>query len=298
MFSTELRKVIAFTVFVGLVLTAFYFFFWHPSKNSLKKKQEEINRNERLLAQIKRDVETWPKTKTEENLKKAEEKLQELLAKIPEEEDIPGILEHIQKYGATAAHLNIVGITNITGKATKQKPHEDKEESTYDKVTYKLTADGSFLDVIRFLRGLEAAERLIVIEDLNIKRGSDEKKSSVHAEVTLGLFYSKPELVISEKGEDTPVTVEPPSGRDVFKLPWQEENKEPLPPPSVQPAPTLSTICWSDDLPLAIINGEILTKGDKDSESQFRVETITRDKVGVRFIGDGKYVWLILSDER
>ena len=298
MFSTELRKVIAFTVFVGLVLTAFYFFFWHPSKNSLKKKQEEINRNERLLAQIKRDVETWPKTKTRENLRKAEEELQELLAKIPEEEDIPGILEHIRKYSATAAHLNIVGITNVTGKATKQKPYEDKDGLTYAKVTYKLAADGSFLDVIRFLRGLEAAERLIVIEDLNIKRGSDERKGSVHAEVTLSLFYSKPELVISEKEKDTPVTVESPSGRDVFKLPWQEENEEPIPPPSVQLAPTLSTISWSDDLPLAIINGEILTKGDEDSESQFRVETITYDKVGIRFIGDGKYVWLILSDER
>jgi Tfp pilus assembly protein PilO len=199
MFSTELRKVIAFTVFGGLVLTVFYFFFWNPNISSIKKTQEEMKIRQGVFAQIKRDVETWPKTKTEENLKKAKEKLQELLAKIPEEEDISGILEHIQKYGATAAHLNIVGITNVTGKATKQKPSENVEESTYAKVTYKLTADGSFLNVIRFLRGLEAAERLIVIDDLDIKRVISEKKGSVRAVVTLSLFYSKPELVISEE---------------------------------------------------------------------------------------------------
>jgi Tfp pilus assembly protein PilO len=157
-----------------------------------------MNLNQKVLNQIKKDVETWPKTITAEKLKEAEEELQALFAKIPPEEDIPGILEYIRKYGATEAHLNIVGITNITESETKQKPEVEKEESTYAKVTYKLTADGSFLDVIRFLRGLEAAERLIAIEDLNIKRGSEEKESSVNAEVTLSLFYSKPESVISE----------------------------------------------------------------------------------------------------
>lgn len=190
MFSTGLKKVIAFAVFWCLALVVFYFFFWKPRLSSIRKTQNQVFLQQKVLTQIKKDVETWPKTLTAKKLKEAEKELQELFAKIPPEEDIPGILEHIQKYGVMAAQLNIVGITNITEEETKQKPDEDREDLTYAKLTYKLIADGSFLNVIRFLRGLETAERLIAIEDLKIERGSDEKKNSVHAEVILNLFYS------------------------------------------------------------------------------------------------------------
>ena len=193
MFS--IRKVIAFAAFWGLGLIAFYFFFWNPSISSIKKTQGEMRLKQKDLTQIKKDVETWPKTKTRESLQKAEEELQKLIDKIPPEEDIPGILEHIRKYGVTKAHLNIAGITNITGEKTIYSPDEESKQSTHAKVTYTLVADGTFFDVIRFLSGLEAAERLILIEELNVKRG---EYSNVHAEVILSLFYSKPELATSE----------------------------------------------------------------------------------------------------
>lgn len=195
MFSTGLRKVIAFVAFWGLGLIAFYFFFWNPSISSIKKTQEEMRLKQKDLTQIKKDVETWPKTKTRESLQKAEEEFQKLIDKVPPEEDIPGILEHIRKYGVTKAHLNISGITNITGEKTIYSPDEKSKQSTHAKVTYTLVADGTFFDVIRFLSGLEAAERLILIEELNVKRG---EYSNVHAEVILSLFYSKPELATSE----------------------------------------------------------------------------------------------------
>ena len=197
MFSIGLRKVIAFAAFWGLGLIAFYFFFWNPSINSIKKTREDMKAKQRTLTQIQKDIETWPKTKTRESLRKAEEELQKLIDKIPPEEDIPGILEHIRKYGVTKAHLNIAGITNITGEKTIYSPNEESKQSTHAKVTYTLVADGTFFDVIRFLSGLEAAERLILIEELNVKRGTDED-SNVHAEVILSLFYSKPELATSE----------------------------------------------------------------------------------------------------
>jgi len=89
-----------------------------------------------------------------------------------------------------------------------------------------------------------------------------------------------------------------PSNRDIFKLPsWTEEESEIVEATITLPKPHLSTICWLDKSPLAIINGEILAKGNKDSKFQFRVDTITRDKVGIRFMGNGEYEWLTLSTE-
>ena len=102
------------------------------------------------------------------------------------------------------------------------------------------------------------------------------------------IIYGPP----SPPPKDPFITVELPSGRDVFKLPWKEY-KEPV----SRSTPTLSTIFWNDHLPLAIINDKILKKGDKDSKSQFRVETITRDKVRIRFIADGKEEWLTPGTE-
>jgi len=195
MFSTGLRKLIVFVASWGLVFIAFYFFLWNPSVSSLKKTRKEISFKRKVLAQIKKDVETWPKTVTAEKLKKAEEDLQKLFAKIPPEEDIPGILKHIQ-YSAATAHLNVMEIASLTREKTKQEPYREGKEPTgqsYAKVTYKLTANGDFLDVIRFLRGLEKAERLIIIEDLDLERESGEK-GSVRAEVTVNLFYTKAEL--------------------------------------------------------------------------------------------------------
>ena len=92
--------------------------------------------------------------------------------------------------------------------------------------------------------------------------------------------------------------VDLPGDRNIFKSPWKEEDGKVVEETTTLQKPHLSTICWSDELPLVIINGEILAKGDEDSKSQFRVETITHDKVGIRFIGNGEYVWLTFSAER
>jgi hypothetical protein len=93
--------------------------------------------------------------------------------------------------------------------------------------------------------------------------------------------------------------VDLPHDRNIFKLPWTEDqmNSEIFEEVTTFQNPHLSTICWIDELPLAIINGEVLKKEDEDSKSQFRVETITRDKVGIRFIGNGEYLWLTLGTE-
>ncbi|HIE25994.1 TPA: hypothetical protein EYP66_01755 [Candidatus Poribacteria bacterium] len=108
-----------------------------------------------------------------------------------------------------------------------------------------------------------------------------------------GKAVTTPEPLISQP------LVDLPSDRNIFKSTWKEEEGSNVVEKTTTTLqkPILSTICWSDELSLAIINGEILAEGDEDSKSQFRVETITRDKVGIRFISGGKYVWLTLGAE-
>ncbi|MCZ6676879.1 MAG: hypothetical protein O7E52_06480 [Candidatus Poribacteria bacterium] len=86
-------------------------------------------------------------------------------------------------------------------------------------------------------------------------------------------------------------------GRDIFKLPWRKEGKPQAAPPAEKPA-ILSTIVWSATNPLSVINGEILAVGETDSESLFKVESITRDSVRIRRISNRKTVVLKLAANR
>lgn len=63
------------------------------------------------------------------------------------------------------------------------------------------------------------------------------------------------------------------------------------------PKPELSTIVWNNQFSIVVINGEILARGDKDSKSRFRVETITQDRVRIRFVDNRKFVWLKIGNK-
>ena len=109
---------------------------------------------------------------------------------------------------------------------------------------------------------------------------------------------SQEEEVTLEKEMETSAAIELPSGRDVFRLPQQEDRPKTSPASTIQPTPTLSTICWDKKTPLAIIDGEILAEGDLDSKSQYRVELIMPDKAKIKFLNTGKSVWLLSSVEK
>jgi hypothetical protein len=97
-------------------------------------------------------------------------------------------------------------------------------------------------------------------------------------------------------------------GRNIFKSPHfsppriKSELQKPVS-PKVVPKTTLeeklklSTIFWSQESPTAIINDEILTEGEEDSKLQFEVEKITRERVGIRFLDDRRFVWLKIETE-
>ena len=91
-------------------------------------------------------------------------------------------------------------------------------------------------------------------------------------------------------------SVELPGRRDIFKPPWR---KKKISPSQVRPAeklPMLSTIVWSQTNPMAVIDDQILAAGEKDSTSQFKVETINRKSVQIRYIRNQKVVVLTLKD--
>jgi Tfp pilus assembly protein PilO len=140
-------------------------------------------------------IEDWPIT-AERELREAEQNLEDFLAKIPDKEDIPGVLRKIQEYGVENSQLELKNIENITKQEEKSeesatKNEEEKEGEKYAKGTYKLVANGNYFDVMKFLYNLETMERLINIEGFDLRKSSDT--DSIDLDLTFNIFYSKPE---------------------------------------------------------------------------------------------------------
>jgi Tfp pilus assembly protein PilO len=139
-------------------------------------------------------IEDWPITAQRE-LQKAEEDLEEFLAQIPDEEDIPEVLGKIQKYGIKSSRLNLSSLENITieeKEANGDGATKQVSEEKYAKSTYQLAASGNYFDVIKFLRNFETMERLINVETFSLKRSGDEE-DNVNLDLTFSVFYSRPE---------------------------------------------------------------------------------------------------------
>ena len=197
-FSSGLRRVFVYTIFLSVVFIAFYFFFWRGSLDKLSKERDSIGTIEKALVQTQKYIADWPVT-AESELQQAEKDLEEFLAKIPEKEDIPEILRKIQEYGIKNARLNVTSIENINKEkeepeesiTTKKQAEKEEKETKYAKGTYKIAASGNYFDVITFLRNFETMERLINVEVFNLDNFGDA--DNINLDLTFSIFYSKPE---------------------------------------------------------------------------------------------------------
>ncbi|MCZ6676880.1 MAG: type 4a pilus biogenesis protein PilO [Candidatus Poribacteria bacterium] len=188
-----LKKVLIYTGIWAAIMIGFYVGFWRPRITNLKKTQNHVMMQQAVINQLKRDIESYPKTITAEALKEVEENLGLLFARIPAKEAIPEILKQIRQYSVKSKGLTVTGITSVKGSVRSKEP----QDSSIPKVTYQIRAEGNTRDIIQFLYELESGIRLISIRDLKLRR-IDAGKHTVSAELTLNIFYSTPENVGQE----------------------------------------------------------------------------------------------------
>jgi Tfp pilus assembly protein PilO len=193
MFLSVYRRILIYAIFWGLIFIAFYFSFWRVSLSKINKESESIIQTQKMLTQMQKYIADWPITAQRE-LEEAEEDLEEFLAQIPDEEDIPEVLGKIQEYGVRSSQLDLSSIENITQEEKQANGDGAKkqvsEEEKYAKSTYQLAANGNYFDVIKFLRNFETMERLVNVEEFSFK--SDDGEDNINLDLTFSVFYSKP----------------------------------------------------------------------------------------------------------
>jgi Tfp pilus assembly protein PilO len=184
-----IRKVLAYSMGLGLIFVAFYFLFWRPRLQHLKLIQEAINRRQNQVDSLKKDIATYPRTITEEKLQEVEANLREVFTKVPTEKEIQGLLKQIRQYSARKGNLDIRAINNIT----RTQKWDSQPELKISKETYEIVAQGSAPDVIRFLNDIESGSRLITIEDFKLER-STQDTHNVDMMTIFNIYYSNLEV--------------------------------------------------------------------------------------------------------
>lgn len=180
------KKVLTYAGIWSVILIGFYLGFWRPRIEQLKKSRTQVIMQQTVINQLRKDIESYPKTITAEALRDVEKKLEELFARIPAKEELPEILDQIRLSGSKSKNFEITGILNAT---PEQKP--DPQKSTIPKMTYQMTVEGDARDILRFMYELENGVRLISIEDFALHRINEEKRS-IRANLTFDIFYAEP----------------------------------------------------------------------------------------------------------
>lgn len=196
------NKIILFIIASVAILLIFYFVIWSPNIAKIKNAQKEINVKRTQLVQLKKDVESWPKTATREKLEEYENRLEYLFSLVPSREEVPGLLDSIQEHGLSSDNLQFLSLTkNIKDADNKM----NAPQNDYFRDSYVLTVNGSYPAIAKFIHELEQTERLINIDSILLSGQSNTTKYSsrsantqtaktrsggVEATITLSIFYT------------------------------------------------------------------------------------------------------------
>lgn len=159
---TTVQKVLLFAATMGLMIAGFYFFKFEDQTNTIRRTTASIAEQEKRLATLKAaalrvDV-------LEKELAQSEEELKALLALLPDQKEIPGLLENVSRIGSK------VGLENILFKPQPEVPQE-----YYAVIPIQLDLLGSFNDLGVFLDNVSKLNRILKVEALTLTRPKDKQ---------------------------------------------------------------------------------------------------------------------------
>ena len=178
------KKVLAYAGVWGIVMIGFYLGFWRPRIINLNTAQSEMATQEAVIKQLRKDIETYPKTITAKILKEVEGDLDQLFARIPAKEELPAMLNQVRDYSVKGAKLKVISINSVA-----LKPGREPQHKAIPSLAYQITVEGNTRDVIRFMYELENGVRLIAVDNFMIRR-IKESPYSVRADFTIKIFHS------------------------------------------------------------------------------------------------------------
>ena len=161
---------------------AFYFLKFESQLDTLNQLRSQIAEQQNKLVTLKAAV---AKVQTlEKELAQSEEELAKLLMLLPDQKEIPGLLENVSRLGAK------VGLENILF-----QPQPEVMQEFYATIPIRLDLLGTFNDLGVFLDNISKLDRILKVQSLTLTRQKDKPGAllQVGCNIVTYRFLEKPQ---------------------------------------------------------------------------------------------------------
>ncbi|MDR3569214.1 MAG: type 4a pilus biogenesis protein PilO [Syntrophobacteraceae bacterium] len=181
---TVAQKVLLFAVTLLVMGGAFYFLQFQSQLDTLSSLDGQIASQQRELATLKASAARVRVLKTQ--IAQSSEELKRLLMLLPDQKEIPGLLESVSRLGA------YVGLENILFQPEPEVRHE-----FYATIPVRLDLVGTFDNLGVFLDSVSKLDRILKVQSLKLERQSPAQTSllQVTCEIVTYRFLKKPLVV-------------------------------------------------------------------------------------------------------
>lgn len=148
------------------IIVIFYWFLINPKSNEIDELRKGLDDLSRKLAESRRIAKDIPRFQAEKE--ELEKKLKEALTQLPNEKEIPSLIESISNVGRTAG-LKILLF----------KPGNEVPKDFYAEVPIRMIVQGSFKSLYNFWYRVSKLPRIVNISGISITTVETKERSPV-----------------------------------------------------------------------------------------------------------------------
>jgi len=158
------RILISSVLFIVVVGTFFYFFYW-PKFEKIASLKTELTKLEKKLATAKRNAASLKKFQAQ--MQEAETQFNMAMKKLPEKEEIPSLLTAISDSGQA------VGLDFLLF-----EPKAETKKEFYAEIPVAMSVQGDYHNLASFFDRVARLNRIVNIENIQMSRGKGKTKKS------------------------------------------------------------------------------------------------------------------------
>lgn len=183
---TPSQRLLLVVVTILLLGGAFYFFKYKDQAQTIRRLQASITEQQKKLETLK--LAALEVEKLQKELAASEEQLTQVLALLPDQKEIPGLLDNISQLGAE------VGLENILFQPQPEQPRE-----FHAAIPIRLDLVGTYHELGVFLDRVSKLDRILKVENLNLTRQKDSSTLQVGCTVVTYRFVDTPPQATAPK---------------------------------------------------------------------------------------------------
>ncbi|MGO9020261.1 MAG: type 4a pilus biogenesis protein PilO [Syntrophobacteraceae bacterium] len=179
---STMQKVLLFAGTLLILGGAFYFLKFEGQLDTLTQLSGQITTQRNKLVTLKAAVAKV--AVLEKEIAESEEELTKLLMLLPDQKEIPGLLENVSRLGSK------VGLENILF-----QPQPEVMKEFYATIPIRLDLLGTFNDLGVFLDSISKLDRILKVESLTLTRQKDRQGALLQVACTIVTyrFLEKPQ---------------------------------------------------------------------------------------------------------